>query len=197
MIDYYLKKVGIPEKYIKATLKFNDFNLAFQKDMGFRLKEIYRKSFKVISERKFGLYLCGTNGTGKSYLACALLRYCKQFLNLSVTRTTAQEIIDWYFDNFQGYRSRWLSADILLIEELGREVNFKYDQKIKIIENLIKMRNDSSGKITMFTSNCTIEEIEKQYSKYLYNLISGTCVVFNFPGEDLRNILVSRYTESL
>jgi DNA replication protein DnaC len=196
--EYYLKQVNVPDKYLNASLFTSEFKRVFNQDMGSRLREIYDKSLRVIQDKIYGLYFSGANGVGKSYLACALLRHCIDTHECSVARATAQEIIDYYFENnFQGERPRYLKADFLLIEELGREVNFKSDQKIKIIENLVKSRVDSNKRITLFTSNCEITEVKKLYSDYLFNLISSTCVTFEFPGEDLRHKQLDNYIEKL
>lgn len=194
----YLEKVGVPKKYSHLNYKiYWDQMSEWEQKLGPEVIKRYQRivdvTQKVVSEEKFGMYFYGTNGAGKTSLAVCSLRHFLE-KGKSVARATAQEIIDWYFKNYQGMRSRYTSADVLLLEEINKEVNYNSEHALKIIEKVVKSREEA-GQITFFTANCDVSELEKNYTLTTYNIIKGTTVVAEFPKVDFRQLQVHAYIQ--
>ena len=112
-----------------------------------------------------GLYLHGSFGTGKTYLLTALLN------ELAFVKRVRVEII--YFpcllrelkenwDNFSYLMKKYQTVDILCIDDLGAEKVTEWGRD-EILGTILQTRMNEL-KTTFFTSNYSIEELEKNLS---------------------------------
>lgn len=194
----YLFKVGVPKKFCGVTFDSYESgikSLKLSKAQTARYLEIVRYARKIIQDGVVGFFFFGSNGCGKTSLANAALREALLH-DRTVARCTAQEVLNWYFDGYKGMRPRYLKADHLLIEELNKEVDLGSQHSLKIIESLIKTREES-GKLTSYTTNCDSEALLDKYGETVYNIVKGTTVSIEFPAVDIREIEVKSYVEKL
>lgn len=127
------------------------------------LKSFYDK-YDASKENK-GLYLHGTFGSGKTFLLAALLN------ELSIAKDAKFEIV--YFpellrtlkDNFNMLDSKvryYSNVEILLIDDIGAEKVTDWGRD-EILGTILQARMNKN-KTTFFTSNLTIDELEKHLS---------------------------------
>lgn len=194
-VEDYLLKVGVPDKYIDCSIpklqqSAKEWNLSAA-DLA-RYDKIYNMTQELITDGKFGAYLYGCNGAGKTSLAVAMLRDYVKMNNWTVARTTAQEILDYFFDGWKGIRPRYLAADVLLIEEMNKEVDFGKSSRPRIIEQVVKGREEKN-KFTLYTANCDMPTLHAKYGDTIFNIIKGTCLSIEFPKVDYRNLQINKY----
>lgn len=141
-------------------------------------------------ERGKGLYIfSNTKGSGKTRIAVSLANELMHKHNLLVKFTTSMQIINeikasWDGDT-QTTESKLLNqlvmADILIIDDFGVE-----EVKGWIAERFYHIINGRyiEKKVTIFTSNSTIEGLE--YDDRITNRIKEMCYLIPFPEESVR-----------
>lgn len=193
----YLVKVGVPARYAKVELEglypMEGFDLLKAEKAKYR--SMFDDMKKIIADHKVGLYMTGINGCGKTVAACACLKEYRR-AGYSVARTTTGEILKWYFNNFQGLRGRYKAAQVLLIEEVGKEADFENQNFPKIFEGLIKIREEKNF-ITLFTANAPLSWLKERYGDTVFHVIKGTTLNVRFPKIDLRELEITKYEENL
>ncbi len=115
-IERRIKQSKLPERKLLA-----DFDFAFQKGLNkARIMEIAGLDFV---KRKQGLILAGNSGTGKSHIAKAILLIgcmktysCRYTTAADMLRELLASLAD---DTLEKKLKRYLSPDILLIDEVG------------------------------------------------------------------------------
>lgn len=135
--------------------------------------------------------ICGATGTGKTYIAKSFLKtqilqnnlglfydinnLNQQFLNAHLSYNERDKIL---YDIY--------NCDVLIIDDLGSENIYKNVTK----EYLLSMLNErqTNNKITLFTTNLTLNDIKNQYNERFFSRLLdkniGLC--WNFCGKDLR-----------
>ena len=170
-----------PCKYYKeAQLKLNEKMTSSRELENARIKDIDiedKKRIKLIkwikefydnydqSKTMKGLYLHGSFGSGKTFLLAALLN------ELTVNKKVRTEIIyfpellrtlkdDWDF--FAGKMEYLKSVDILLVDDIGAEKVTEWGRD-EVLGTILQSRMNNNL-CTFFTSNLTIEELERHLS---------------------------------
>ena len=113
-----------------------------------------------------GLYIHGPNGTGKTYLACALTKEFarKGFSCLVVNAAMLQKIeVDprYMYDNNESWRSRVRSVHLLVIDDIGKEYRTDSGFIEKSISNLLMVRSQQKNTATIITSNINPVPVRK------------------------------------
>lgn len=170
-----------PCKYYNECMKKQNEKMTSSKEIdNARIKDIDiedKKRVKLIkwikefydnydqSKSMKGLYLHGSFGSGKTFLLAALLN------ELKINKKVRTEIIyfpellrnlkdDWDF--FAGKMEYLKSVDILLIDDIGAEKVTEWGRD-EVLGTILQARmNDNL--CTFFTSNLTIEELERHLS---------------------------------
>lgn len=115
-----------------------------------------------ISKSMKGLYLHGSFGSGKTFLLTALLNELKNTKNVSIEIVYVPEALrnlkeDW--DLFADKINYYMHVDILLLDDIGAEKVTEWGRD-EVIGTILQHRMNNN-KTTFFTSNLTIEELEK------------------------------------
>jgi primosomal protein DnaI len=127
------------------------------------LKEYYDK-YEHINTLK-GLYLHGSFGSGKTYLIAALLNELSLKKNASCEIVYLPELLRNMKEDFSSVESKinyLQNADILLIDDIGAE-NVTAWGRDEILGTILQYRMNNKL-TTFFTSNLTIEELERHLS---------------------------------
>lgn len=126
------------------------------------IKEFYDKYDK--SKENKGLYLHGSFGCGKTYLIKALLNELKNKRVECATVYFPQMLRDLKddWDTFGAKMDYYQNADILLIDDIGAEKVTTWGRD-EILGTILQYRMENKL-TTFFTSNFTIEELEKHLS---------------------------------
>ena len=151
-----------------------------------RKMQDYASNFRAGAK---SLLLVGGTGLGKTHLstavACAVIEG-----GYSVLYDTAHNIVfDFNYDQFKSkpeeeLRSeKYLSCDLLLLDDLGTEVQTKHTASY--LYNLINTRMNR-GKSTIVSTNLTPNELLERYGDRLASRLFGEYELVLFRGKDIR-----------
>lgn len=168
-IERRIKQSKLPERKLLA-----DFDFTFQK--GLDKAQIMEIATLDFVERKQGLILAGNSGTGKSHIAKAMLLLgCMKTYNCRYT--TAADMLSELLasladDTLENKLKRYLSPDILLIDEVGFD---RLEQQEAYNANLFHKVIDGRycKKTTILTTNIDF----KQLGDYLGDPVITTAIV--------------------
>ncbi len=129
----------------------------------------YLKSFMEEYPSKKGIYLSGSFGTGKSYILNALLNELSR-KNIKCVSIYYPLLLKRLKDSFSSKNESYeqvynelINADILLIDDIGAENNTPWSRD-EVLGGILQSRMDNK-KITFFTSNFTLNELESHLSE--------------------------------
>lgn len=173
----------MPCKYKKESLK-DESTVSFYETSKFlkeaKMKDIYlddksrEEVLKYIKRfiKEFpnvkGIYLYGSFGSGKSYILNALLNEISKKGQKCVSvyyPTLLKKLKDSFSSKTLYYEQIFNElemADILLIDDIGAENNTAWARD-EVLGSLLQSRMDN-GRITFFTSNFNLEELESHLS---------------------------------
>ncbi len=113
-------------------------------------------------DKQKGLYLHGSFGSGKSYIISALLNElskkgakCVNIYYPSLLRSLKES----FNDDFEDKINEIITADILLLDDIGAEKNTEWSRD-EILGTILQYRMDNNL-TTFFTSNLDIKELEE------------------------------------
>lgn len=164
----------------------------FQRDVDnqkvYALAERYIERFDEMYQKRQGLLLWGTVGTGKSYTAACIANELLE-RNIPVIMTSFVKILQ----NIQGdqeeekvFMSRLNDARLLIIDDLGTERNTDY--ALEKVYNIIDSRY-RAGKPLILTTNMTVKEMQENTDiryKRIYDRIFEMCFPVRVPGRSWR-----------
>ena len=156
-----LTKFGIPKLYEQAEIDKADLD----KDAIKFLKSYINSYMNGKTSR--GLYLFGPEGAGKTYVSCAIMRYCL-LQGVYSFRITSQRLGEEYFKNFS-IPTFAGGEGPLVVEDLGQEA-----QNIK----------KSIGSIIRYVSASRVENRQPIVVTSSYNLKDLSRVYMNNMLED-------------
>ncbi len=168
-IERRIKQSKLPERKLLA-----DFDFTFQK--GLNKAQIMEIATLDFVERKQGLILAGNSGTGKSHIAKAMLLIgcmktynCRYTTAADMLRELLASLAD---DTLENKLKRYLSPDILLIDEVGFD---RLEQQDAYNANLFHKVIDGRycKKTTILTTNIDF----KQLGDYLGDPVITTAIV--------------------
>jgi len=207
----------IPCKYKKESLK-EASNVSFYETPKFlreaKMKDIYlddKAREEILSYiKKFikeypsikGVYLYGSFGSGKSYILNALLNEiskkgvsCVSVYYPTLLKKLKDSFSSKTLDYEQVFNELELT-EVLLIDDIGAENNTAWSRD-EVLGSLLQSRMDN-GRITFFTSNFNLEELEshlsetktsvdKIKSRRIIERIKQLCTVIPLIGENKRD----------
>lgn len=165
------KEIEHKHQYRLSHLSQNDYLIDLHKiDLTKETSEYilpYTKVMQSLADEK-GVYLFGQPGVGKSYLMCGVANYyAKNKKRVSYVKVPLliQDIKQWMDDN--EYRQTLLGhlrfSEVLVLDDIGSESITAWTRD-EILFPVLDYRMNHHLK-TYFTSNYTMEELEKQYRK--------------------------------
>ena len=128
------------------------------------IKDFLKK--KVNNEPVKGLYLSGSFGSGKSYILSALLNELsnKGFHTVNVYYPSLLKELKASFndDTYDEVFDEIIRCDCLLLDDIGAENNSNWARD-EVLATILQYRMEENLP-TFFTSNLTLDELEKQLS---------------------------------
>jgi DNA replication protein DnaC len=187
---------NIPDEFKNLTVRSFSTDIYTSKESQSRAiaaKKItvnYIKKFKEFEEKAKGLYYYSkTKGSGKTRLALslgnALLNSEHRQVRFITTLSLLQEIKSTYNQESQYTESQLVEAisnvHILIIDDIGVEKPTKWVNEIlySIFDTRMKY-----NRITIFTSNCAMEDL--QHDDRLKSRIFKMAIPVKMPEEDIR-----------
>lgn len=146
----------------------------------------YAESFVPGAEN---LLFIGSSGLGKTHIASSIGKAVID-KGYSVVYESAQKLVDAYeAERFGRGESvdtgRFLSCDLLIIDDLGTEFNTQYT--LSVLFNVLNYRI-INGLSTIVTTNLGFAEIENNYKERIYSRLRGEYHPLIFCGEDIRRL---------
>jgi DNA replication protein DnaC len=211
-----LKFAEIPEEF--KELRIADFDISKYSGGGRKIAENVKKiaiayinNFPKMQEMGKGLYLYGEiKGSGKTRMAVsvgnALIRQHNQSVHFVTTINLINEIKDTFDrsnknmvksgDAKEATFSKLLRAakevDVLILDDFGTEKPTSWVNEI-----FYSILNDrmTAKKITLFTSNCRVENLLHDHR--LVNRIERMAIPIKFPNESVRSMLSRQENEEV
>lgn len=136
------------------------------------------------------LFLYGETGLGKTHLSLAIAGVVTQ-KGYGVIYGSAQNLLDrlereHFKDESEGASDAILGCDLLILDDLGAEFSTQFS--VATVYNIINTRL-LSGKPVIISTNLTIKELEKRYTRRITSRIFGTYTTLAFFGSDVRQLL--------
>ena len=190
-----LSLIGIPKKFHDTTI--DDFKVYNSKDLDkvrdYIARYISHMNFRTIDELG-GFCLFGSNGVGKTMLACIVAKEAYRH-RYSTRRVTFVDYMSRYTLTW-GARSieekeaaeddlynNYKAVEFLVLEEVGKEVDSK--ASAPILEDLLRYREDN-GLVTVICSNLSPKDLENRYGISVYSLLTGNMTPIRIEGVDKR-----------
>lgn len=194
-----LQFANIPNEFTSLTINSFDTNLYKSdksKNIAIAAKKMtgnYIKEFERFLELGKGLYYYSdTKGSGKTRLAVSLgnvlLKNLKKQVKFITCSDLLKEIKNTYNQESKYTESQLIeginNVDILIVDDIGVEKSTSWvnEMLFSIFDNRMKYR-----KITIFTSNCIIEDLE--HDERIKSRLNKMCVPIKMPEEDIRMYL--------
>lgn len=165
---------------------------SFQKDQNnkkvYSLAEKYVERFEDMYEKKQGILLWGTVGTGKSFTAACIANELMDRM-VPVIMTSFVKILQNIQENPEEekvFMNRLNDARLLIIDDLGTERNTDY--ALEKVYNIIDSRY-RAGKPLILTTNMTLKEMQENTDiryKRIYDRIFEMCFPMRVPGRSWR-----------
>jgi len=191
--EYQLIASNIPVAFRDATSQDVDKEFIKQNSENFKRVAEYSKKLPKALEKGFGLYIQGTTGGGKSFLATLILKralregYSGYFILL-------RDLINASFDalgdvNIRNDLERLVTdTDFLVIDELDKVFNDKNDVVRSLLEDLFKRRYYSK-KPLIVTSNVSKSDIKTIHGDTISAIFDERLLEVTFVGNYRPQIL--------
>lgn len=207
VIEKKLNFAAIPEEFKNLTIASFEVNVYRQKEsrvkaaLAKRIAANFVKNFGQMQEKGKGLYLYSCKpGSGKTRLAAsignALIKTHQVSAKFITTIGLIKEIQSTYDEETGLKESELIDAikqvDVLILDDIGTEkhTNWVNETFFNILDSRM-----SNRKITIFTSNAKIEEL--QHGEKIKNRIRRMAVPVNLPEESIRDNLAMKENEEL
>jgi len=208
-----LKFANIPAEFAELTVKSFDTEIyqdAANRNMARNIKKIaiqYIMQFSDMKAKGKGLYLYGeAKGSGKTRLAVSIGNAIITRYMIAVKFITTLNLLEAIKNTWgdksgkQGVNDMTQSqllaeiknVDVLILDDLGTEKPTSWVNEI--FYNILNDRM-TAKKITVFTSNCRIEDL--QHDGRIVNRIPDIAIPIMFPGESVRTIIARRENEDI
>lgn len=190
-----LSLIGIPKKFHETTIE--DFKTYKSTDLE-KVQDCIARYISNMNWQKLenlgGLCLFGSNGVGKTMLACIVAKEAYKH-RYSTRRVTFVEYMSRYTlvwgarsieekesaedDLYNNYKA----VEFLVLEEVGKEVDSK--ASAPILEDLLRYREDN-GLVTVLCTNLSPKDLESRYGVSVSSLLKGNMTPIRIEGIDKR-----------
>lgn len=185
--------MGVPRRFCDKTIK--DFNTYGKKSLK-SIKQFvteYLKDLDTNIEENKGICFMGSNGVGKSFLSCIILKEMYRH-RYSCRRVTFSAYITAYTESWGANKSekdvieselfeKYKGVEFLVLEEIGKEIDSKIAKPI--LEDLLRYREEH-GLVTIICTNLTPQTLKETYGASVCSLINGNMTVIIIDSEDKR-----------
>ena len=159
------------------------------------VRGLCEKYARTFPQESANLLFTGPPGLGKTFLSACIAREVSA-RGFSVVYDTASHVLEQFerrkFGREDPYEedpdrdvNRYLRCDLLLMDDLGTEMNLPFSQSVVyqiINERLVNARR------TVLSSNLPVEELGRRYGEAVLSRIRGEYQIVWFFGEDIRRL---------
>lgn len=189
-----LKNAHIPKRFTKKTLGDYDTKLGSPDVVTYSQQWI--DNIEHNRECGEGLYLFGGSGSGKTHVACGVLREVVLNNLLSGFFITAEKFVEASYDEMNPdhelpemygdeHMLKYIHSvyDILVLDNLGSERMTDFTKKA--ITSMLNSRYEQQL-ITIITSEIPLSRLSDIYGPRVKSILSECCCVLPFLGKDYR-----------
>ena len=185
--------MGVPKKFCDKSIEdFDTFSKKSLKQVRSFVKEYLDKLCENIEDGN-GICFMGSNGVGKSFLSCIILKEAYRH-RYSCRRVTFSTYINAYTESWgaskddrevleQDLLDKYKGVEFLVLEEIGKEIDSKIAKPI--LEDLLRYREEH-GLTTIICTNLTPVALKETYGSSICSLINGNMTVIIIDGDDRR-----------
>lgn len=167
----------------------------------------YISGFRKYIEAGAGLFLQGTNGSGKTLIATLLLKeamrqgYSGFFLTFA-DMIEASRVRGYGQEDKQAFfRERIKSSRLLVVDDVGHEMRQGYSSDIaniskSLIDEVLRFRVGMAY-TTIITSNMYEDDLTKAYGKGIYSLLQESSLVRTLADGDVRADMRARFIDEI
>lgn len=189
-----LSIIGVPKKFHHVNMV--DFDTYDKRDL-LKVKDFvidYLSRLPEVFESNQGLFLLGSNGVGKTFIACMIVKeaYRRRY---TAKRTTFVEYVNMYTKMWgakthderefleQEFYNSYKAVEFLVIEEIGKEIDSKVTAPI--LEDCMRYREDK-GLVTIICTNLDMKAVKERYGASICSLMKGNMTPVMIEGADKR-----------
>ena len=185
--------MGVPKKFCSKTIKdFDTFGKKSLKQIKTFVQD-YLNDLDTNVEENNGICFIGSNGVGKSFLSCIILKEMYRH-RYSCRRVTFSAYISAYTESWgaskderdvieQDLLDKYKGVEFLVLEEIGKEIDSKIAKPI--LEDLLRYREEH-GLVTVVCSNLNTDTIKDIYGNSVLSLLRGSMTRITIDSEDKR-----------
>ena len=185
--------MGVPRRFCDKTIKdFSTYGKKSLKDIKKFVNDYLDNINDNIEDNK-GICFIGSNGVGKSFLSCIILKEAYKH-RYSCRRVTFSSYISAYTESWGASKSerdvienelfeKYKGVEFLVLEEIGKEIDSKIAKPI--LEDLLRYREEH-GLVTIICTNLTPTTLKDIYGASVCSLINGNMTVIVIDSEDKR-----------
>lgn len=185
--------MGIPKRFCDKTMKdFNTYGKKSLKSVKTFVQDYITNIVDNIEDSR-GICFMGSNGVGKSYLSCIIMKEAYRH-RYSCRRVTFSSYISAYTESWGASKNerdvlendlldKYKGVEFLVLEEIGKEIDSKIAKPI--LEDLLRYREEH-GLTTIICTNLTPQSLREIYGSSIASLINGNMTVIIIDSEDRR-----------
>lgn len=188
-----LVMMGVPKRFCDKTISdYETFGKESLQDVKSFVEDYINNIATNLNDGN-GICFIGSNGVGKSFLSCIILKeaYMHRY---SCRRITFSSYISAYTESWGASKSerdvieqdlleKYKGVEFLVLEEIGKEIDSKIAKPI--LEDLLRYREEHSL-TTIICTNLTASAIRELYGSSVCSLINGCMTVILIDSEDMR-----------
>lgn len=189
-----LVMMGVSKRFCNKSLEdYDTFGKKSLKDVKDFVRQYLTDLVQNIEEGR-GICFIGSNGVGKSFLSCIILKEAYRH-RYSCRRVTFSSYISAYTESWntrdKGEKDvleselyeKYKGVEFLVLEEIGKEIDSKIAKPI--LEDLLRYREEH-GLVTLICTNMTPKDIKDSYGASVCSLINGNMTVIVIDSDDMR-----------
>lgn len=202
--DKALDVVGVPVHMRSKTISdFNTYGKQSLSDVRDYIAEYISDIDSRYAENK-GLFLYGSNGVGKTFLASIVAMEAYRW-RYSTKRVSFADYVQKYTRVWDAVNieqreeleselyTEYKAVEFLILEEIGKEIDSKI--AAPVLEDLLRYREDHHLP-TVICTNLDIDMVEERYGYSITSLIKGNMTPILIEGADKRSkFYVDRTTQ--
>lgn len=189
-----LLKRGVPKQFHNCTTEdLDDFGSEDRAKVLEFIKD-YINNLPLSFNNNVGLFLFGSNGVGKSFIASLIVKEAYRFRYTSKRCTFVDYITEytnlWNIKNAEEkeeetglFYHNYKAVEFLVIEEVGKELDTKLSPTV--LEDLLRYREEK-GLVTIICTNLTPKDLVDKYGASIGSLIKGNFTPIKLVGADKR-----------
>lgn len=189
-----LKRMGVPVHMIDKTVEDLDTFGDENREEFIEYVTKYIKHINYVFKHNKGLFMQGSNGVGKSFVASLIVKEAYRH-RYTAKRCTYMEYINEYTrmwncknleqkEEMEGlFYYNYKAVEFLALEEIGKELDTQLS--VTLLEDLLRYREEK-GLPTIICTNLTPKAMKETYGASIESLIKGNTKYFKVVGEDLR-----------